>query len=166
VQLLSVQRGFLGFACREVRRLRQLREFTLGRPAAVLLLEPRGAAPQVGGDRFPARGEQADHLPRDAGDLEAVTVVAGCPFQAEPGGERFFQALGGDRSDCADVLVVAQGVRGPPFPVGGGAGDVGDLGVDVQLHVAVPGGVLQPVRHHVAGSFAVEKPRSAPVRRA
>ena len=24
---------------------------------------------------------------------------------------------------------------------------MGDLGVDVQLHVPVPGGVLQPVRH-------------------
>jgi hypothetical protein len=28
---------------------------------------------------------------------------------------------------------------------------VGDLGVDVQLHVAVPGGVLQPVRHRQIG---------------
>jgi hypothetical protein len=28
---------------------------------------------------------------------------------------------------------------------------VGDLGVDVQLHVAVPGGVLQPVRDGQVG---------------
>ena len=76
-----------------------------------------------------------------------MAVVAGSPFQAEPGGESFFQVLGDDRSDRADVLVVAQGVRGPPFPVGAGLCDMGDLGVDVQLHVAVPGGVLQPVRH-------------------
>jgi hypothetical protein len=59
--------------------------------------------------------------------------------------------LGDDRGDRADVLVVAQGVRGSPFPVGDGSGDVGDLGVDVQLHVTVPGGVLQPVRHRQAG---------------
>ena len=59
--------------------------------------------------------------------------------------------LGDDRGDGADVLVVAQGVRGAPFPVGSGLGDVGDLGVDVQLHVAVAGGVLQPVRHGQVG---------------
>ena len=34
-------------------------------------------------------------------------------------GEGFFQVLGDDRGDRADVLVVAQGVRGPPFAVGG-----------------------------------------------
>ena len=67
------------------------------------------------------------------------------------GGEGFLQVLGDDRGDRADVLVVAQGVRGPPFPVGGRPGDVGDLGVDVQLHVAVAGGVLQPVRHGQVG---------------
>ena len=66
-------------------------------------------------------------------------------------GERFFQVLGDDRGDRADVLVVAEGVRRAPFPVGGGFGDVGDLGVDVQLHVAVAGGVLQPVRHGQVG---------------
>ena len=66
-------------------------------------------------------------------------------------GEGFFQVLGDDRGDRADVLVVAQRVRGPPFPVGAGPGDVGDLGVDVQLHVAVAGGVLQPVRHRQVG---------------
>ena len=59
--------------------------------------------------------------------------------------------LGDDRGDRADVLVVAQGVRRPPFAVGDGPGDVGDLGVDVQLHVAVAGGVLQPVRHGQVG---------------
>ena len=80
-----------------------------------------------------------------------MPVVAGGPFQAEPGGEGFFQVLGDDRGDRADVLVVAQGVRGPPFPVGAGLGDVGDLGVDVQLHVAVAGGVLQPVRDGQVG---------------
>jgi hypothetical protein len=31
------------------------------------------------------------------------------------------------------------------------AGGVGDLGVDVQLHVAVPGSVLEPVRHRQVG---------------
>ena len=62
-------------------------------------------------------------------------------------GEGFFQVLGDDRGDGADVLVVPERVRGPPFPVGAGPGGVGDLGVDVQLHVPVPGGVLQPVRH-------------------
>ena len=89
----------------------------------------------------------AHHLPADALDLEPVPVVAGRPLQAEPAGQRLLQVLGGDRADRADVLVVAEGVRGPPLPVVAGPGDVGDLGVDVQLHVAVPGGVLQPVRH-------------------
>jgi hypothetical protein len=60
-----------------------------------------------------------------------VSVVARGPFQAEPLGEGFFQVLGDDRGDRADVLVVAQGIRRPPFPVGAGLGDVGDLGVDV-----------------------------------
>src|SRR5207253_9275339 len=33
------------------------------------------------------------------------------------------------------------------LPVGPRFGDVGDLGVDVQLHVAVPGGVLRSEEH-------------------
>ena len=62
-------------------------------------------------------------------------------------GQRLLQVLGGDRGHRADVLAVAQGVRGAPLPVHAGPGDVGDLRVDVQLHVAVARGVLQPVRH-------------------
>src|ERR1035437_8025723 len=119
--------------------------------AAGSLLELRGAGAQVGGDGLAAGGEQAHHLARDAGDLEAVAVVAGGPFQAEPAGEGFFQVLGDDRGDGADVLVVAQGVRGAPFAVGGCFGGVGDLGVDVQLHVAVARGVLEPVRYGQVG---------------
>jgi hypothetical protein len=80
-----------------------------------------------------------------------VAVIAGGPFHAEPAGEGFFQVLRHDRGDRADVLVVPERVRGAPFAVGAGLGDVGDLGVDVQLHVTVPGGVLQPVRHRQAG---------------
>ena len=147
VRLREIQRAVLGVARREVRRLREVRELALGRRAAVPLLEPRGAAAQVGGDGFAAGGEQAHHLAADAFDLEAVAVVPRDPFQAEPAGEGFFQVLGDDRGDRADVLVVPEGVRRPPFAVGRRPGDVGDLGVDVQLHVAVPGGVLQPVRH-------------------
>ena len=146
VQLREIQLAVLGCACFEVRRLREVREFALGRRAAVALLEPRRAGAEVRGDERAARGEQAHHVAADALDLEAVAVVAGGPFQAEPGGEGFFEVLGDDRGDGADVLVVAQGVRGAPFPVGGRLGGVGDLGVDVQLHVAIPGGVLQPVR--------------------
>ena len=91
------------------------------------------------------------HLRRDALDLEPVAVVAGRPLQAEPARQRLLQVLGGDRRDRADVLVVAKGVRGAPLPVRRCPGDVGDLGVDVQLHVAVPGRVLQPVRHRQVG---------------
>ena len=147
MRLREIQRAVLGVARLEVGRLRELREFALRRRAAVALLEPRGAGAQVGGDRLPAGGEQAHHLPGDALDLESVPVISGGPFQAEPGGERFLQVLRDDRGDGADVLVVTEGVRGAPFPVDVRFGDVGDLGVDVQLHVAVPGGVLQPVRH-------------------
>ncbi len=53
--------------------------------------------------------------------------------------------LGDDRRHRADVLVVTQGIRRPPLAVDDGAGDVGDLGVDAELHVAVAGGVLEPV---------------------
>jgi len=123
------------------------REFTLGWLAAVPLLEPRGAGAQVGGDGLAAGGEHAHHAAADALDLEPVAVVAGDPFQAEPMGESFLRVLGDDRGDGSDVLVVAERVRGAPFPVGGCFGDVADLGVDVQLHVAVARGVLQPVRH-------------------
>ena len=151
VQLREIQRPGLGGTRGEVRRLRELRHLALGRRAAITLLEPRGAGPRVRGDGLAARGEQAHHLAGDARDLEAVAVVAGGPFQAEPSGEGFFQVLGNDRGDRPDVLVVAQGVRGAPLPVGAGPGYVGDLGVDVQLHVAVPGRVLQPVRHGQAG---------------
>jgi hypothetical protein len=75
---------------------------------AVPLLEPRRAVAQIRGDRLPARGEHAHHLPGDAGDLEAVAVIAGGPFHAEPAREGFFQVLGHDRGDRADVLVVPE----------------------------------------------------------
>ncbi len=147
MHLRNIQRPGLGRARGEVRLLRQARQLPLRRRAAVALLELRGAGPHLRGDRFAARGEQPHHLPADALDLEAVAVIAGGPFQAEPGSERFLQVLGDDRGHRAEVLVIAQGVRGTPLPVDEGPGDVGDLGVDVQLHVAVPGSVLQPVRH-------------------
>jgi hypothetical protein len=59
--------------------------------------------------------------------------------------------LGEDRSDRADVLVVAEGVRRPLLAVGACSSGVDNLGMDVQLHVAIPGGVLQPMRHHQVG---------------
>ena len=93
----------------------------------------------------------AHHLAGDALDLEAVAVVARHPLHAEAARQRLLQVLGCDRRHGADVLVVAERVRGAPLAVGGGSGDVGDLGVDVQLHVAVAGGVLQPVRHRQVG---------------
>jgi len=147
VRLREIQRAVLGVARGKVGRLRQVRELALGRRAAVPLLEPLCAPAQVRGDRLAAGGEHAHHLAGDARDLKPVPVVAGGPVQAEPGGEGFLQVLGDDRSDGADVLVVAERVRGPPFAIGRGSGGVGDLGMDVQLHVAVPRGVLQPVRH-------------------
>ena len=147
VHLRDIQRAVLRVARLEVGRLREMRELALGRRAAVALLEPRRAGAQVGGDGLPARGEQPHHLPADSVDLEPVSVIAGDPLKAEPARERFLQVLGDDRGDRADVLVVTERVRRPPLPVGGRLGDVGDLGVDVQLHVAVAGGVLQPVRH-------------------
>jgi hypothetical protein len=147
VRLRDIHRAVLRVARREVGRLREMRELALGRRAAVALLEPRRAGAQVRGDGLPARGKQPHHLPADSFDLEPVPVIAGDPLQAEPARQRFLQVLGDDRGHRADVLVVTERVRRPPFPVGGRLGDVGDLGVDVQLHVAVPGGVLQPVRH-------------------
>ena len=139
---------FAARVANEVRRLRQPRQLTLGRRAAVLRLEPRRAGTQVGRDGLAARGEQRHHAPGDARDLEPVPIIAGLPRQAEPAGQRLLQMLGHDPPHRADMLVVPQRVRRPPFPVGDGPRGVGDLGVDVQLHVPVPGGVLQPVRHH------------------
>ena len=146
VGLRDVECAVLGFACLEVGRLREMCQLTLRRRAAVLRLEPRRAGAQVRGDGLAASGEHAHHVTADALNLEPVAVIARDPFQAEPGGEGFFQVLGDDRGDRADMLVVAQRVRRAPFAVGGGLGHVGDLGVDVQLHVAVAGGVLQPLR--------------------
>ena len=151
VRLREIQRAVLGVARREVRGLREVRELALGRRAAVPLLEPRRAAAQVRGDRLTPGGEHAHHRAADALDLEPVAVVPRNPFEAEAAGEGFFEVLGDDRGDGADVLVVPERVRGAPFAVGRRPGDVGDLGVDVQLHVAVPGGVLQPVRHRQVG---------------
>jgi hypothetical protein len=136
--------------------------------APVPLLEPRRAPAQIRGDRRAAGGEQAHHLPGDALDLEPVPVISRDPLQAEPGGEGLLQVLGDDRGDRADVLVVAQRVRRPPLPVRGRSRDVRNLGMDMQLHVAVPGGVLQPVRHRqvrfapLAGLPAMHPPAVRP----
>jgi hypothetical protein len=151
VQLREIQRAVPRRARLEVRRLRELRELALGRRAAVPLLEPRRADAQVRGDRRAARGEHVHHLPGDALDLKPVPVIASGPFQAEPGGQGFLQVLGNDRGNRADGLVISEGVWGAPFPIGAGLGDVGDLRMDMQLHVAVAGGVLQPVRDGQVG---------------
>jgi hypothetical protein len=147
VQLREIKRTLLRVARLEIRRLREMSELALGWLAAVPLLEPRRALAQVRGNRLAARGEHAHHPPGDALDLEPVAVIARNPFHAEPARQRLLQVLGDDRGDRADVLVVAEGIRCPPFAVSGRPGGVCDLGVDVQLHVAVAGGVLQPVRH-------------------
>jgi hypothetical protein len=84
VRLREIQHAVLRVARLEVRRLREVREFALGWRASVSLLEPRRADAQVLGDRFAAGGEQAHHVAADAFNLEAVAVVAGGPFQAEP----------------------------------------------------------------------------------
>src|ERR1017187_2584505 len=81
--------------------------------APVPLLKPRGVRAQVSGDRLAAGGEHAHHRAADALDLEAVAVIARDPFHAEPAGERFFQVLGDDRANRADMLGVAQGIWGP-----------------------------------------------------
>jgi hypothetical protein len=67
--------------------LRKVREFALGRRATMPLLKPRRPHAQVRSDGLAARGEHPHHLTRDAGDLEAVAVIAGGPLQPEPGGE-------------------------------------------------------------------------------
>jgi hypothetical protein len=111
VRLREIQRAVLGVARGEVRGLREVRELALGRRAAVPLLEPRRTDTQIRRDRRAARGEHAHHLPADALDLEAMAIVTGGPFQAEPLGEGLFQALGDNRGHRADVLVVTQRVR-------------------------------------------------------
>jgi len=108
MRLLDIQRAGLGRAGGEVRRLREVREFALGRRATVPLLKPRRPHAQVRGDGLAARGEHAHHLAADAFDLEAVAVIAGGPLQPEPGDEGFFQVLGDQRGDRADVLVIPE----------------------------------------------------------
>ena len=147
VHLRYIQRAVLGGAGSEVRRLREPRQLALRRRAPAALLEGRRAGTQIRSDGLPPRGEQPHHLPRDAPDLKPVPVIACLPRQAEPAGQRLLQMLGHDRRYRAHVLVVSQRVWRSPLAVGGGLGGVGDLGVDVQLHVTVAGGVLQPVRH-------------------
>jgi hypothetical protein len=78
-------------------------------------------------------------------------VVAWVGGQWEPVSEAGF-----DHEQLAVFVWRADRARGDtktraPFPVGDCSGGVGDLGVDVQLHVAVAGGVLQPVRHGQVG---------------
>ena len=63
VHLRDIQRAVLGGARGEVRRLREPRQLALRRRAAVVLLEPRRAGTQVGGDGLAAGGEQPHHLP-------------------------------------------------------------------------------------------------------
>ena len=118
VYLREVERAVLGVARLEVGRLREPRQLALRRLAAQSLLELRRADTQVRGDRLPARGKHAHHLTADAFDLEAVPVIACYPRHAEPAGQRLLQVLGHDRGDRADVLVVTQGIRRPPLPVG------------------------------------------------
>ena len=111
--------GAASLACAggEVRRLRELRELALGGLAAVPGRELARTLAQIRADLIAAGGEQAHHLPGDPLDLVPVAVLARHPLQPEPRGQGLFEVLGHDRADGADVLVVAVGVRCPPFPV-------------------------------------------------
>ena len=81
---------------------------------------------------------------RDPLDLVAAAVRARHPVHAEFSGQLALHRCGRDRLERAEDRADAHGVQGPPLAVAVGAGDPGDLVVDVVLRVAVPAGALQP----------------------
>src|ERR1035441_8502559 len=85
------------------------------------------------------------HLrPGDALDLVAAPVGARDPLHAEFARQLAFHRGGGDGLHGAEDGAQAGGVVSAPLAVAEGAGDPGDLVVDVVLGVAVPAGALQP----------------------
>jgi hypothetical protein len=80
----------------------------------------------------------------DAADLVAAPVRTRDPVHAELARQLALHRRGGDRLERAEDRADAHGVQGAPFAVAEGAGDPGDLVVDVVLGVAVAAGALQP----------------------
>src|SRR5262249_56262847 len=80
----------------------------------------------------------------DAADLVAAAVGAREPGHAELGGQLALRRGGRDGLERAEDRADAHRVQSAPLPVAVGAGDPGDLVVDVVLGVAVAAGALQP----------------------
>ena len=98
---------------------------------------------------------------RHAMDLVAAPVRARHPVHPELARELAFDSGGGDGLQRTEDRAHAHGVQGAPFAVAVGAGDAGDLVVDVVLGVAVPAGALQPGGDDQSGGL--EPARLAPV---
>ena len=90
---------------------------------------------------------------RDAADLVAAPVRARDPLHAELARQLALHRGGGDGLQRAEDRAHAHRVQGAPLAVAEGAGDPGDLVVDVVLRVAVPAGALQPGRDDQPGGL-------------
>ena len=86
-------------------------------------------------------------------DLVAAAVRARDPVHAELARELAFHCGGGDRLQRAEDRAHAHSVQGAPLAVAEGAGDPGDLVVNVVLRVTLPAGALQPGRDDQPGGL-------------
>ena len=130
-----------------------VQQFARGRRAAVLALpRPREFAFLLAHLNRP-RGVRVHLRLADAPDLVPAAVRARDPLHAELARQLALHRCGSDRLQCAEDRADAHGVQGAPLAVAVGAGDPGDLVVDVVLGVAVPAGALQPGRDDQPGGL-------------
>ena len=92
------------------------------------------------------RGVRVQLRLRDPADLVAAPVRTRHPRHAELTCQLTLHHRRGDTLQRAQDRPQARGIKRPPLPVASGAGDPGDLVVNVILRVAVPAGALQPGR--------------------
>ena len=90
------------------------------------------------------RGVRVHLRLRDSFYVVPAPVRARDPVHAELARQLAFDCRGGDGLQGAQDRAHADRVQGAPFAVADGAGDAGDLVVDVVLGVAVPAGALEP----------------------
>src|SRR5690242_8697527 len=143
----------LALARLERRGVGDVQQFARGRRTAVLALPCLRELAFLLAHLDRAGGVGIQLRLADALDLVASAVRSRHPAHTELGSQLALRRGSSDALERAEDGADAHGVQGAPFAVAVGAGDPGDLVVDVVLRVAVAAGALQPGRDDQPGGL-------------